>query len=284
MNKTDVLDFLTQAFEDNFERLRQETGRSITEEIKASALQQIYFYWEKLNEVASNVTETEVQLTLPEQVTPEGRRFTLQGVVDIVREDEQITMYDIKTYLDADAAGEYIEPHYKQLNVYAHIWQTLRGQDLDKTAIIATRPTRKLQHAMRYGPPERSRRAFQEWNPILDIEVDQSTVQDVINEFACVVDKIENHAFEPPPVEVLLAPTRPNSKTPFGTDVCRNCDARFSCSSYRHFMMRNNPNQKPDQVINYYLNDYADELSQNEWLDANLATLGRNRFGEGQER
>ena len=280
MTDGQILDFLVASFEDNFERLRQESGGSITEDVKASALQQVFYYWQKLKDVATKVTETEVQLTLPEQRTPEGRRFTLTGVVDIVREDDQTIMYDVKTYLDATAAAEYLEPHYKQLNVYAHVWQTLRGQDLDKTAVIATKPTHELQHAMRHGPPARTKQVFESWNPVLDVPVHKETVEGVIGEFACVVDNIENHHFAPPPVEVLLAPSRPNGKTPFGTDVCRNCDGRFSCNSYRHFMMRNSPNQKPDTVMKQYFTHYDDELGQNEWLDANLETSGRSRFAE----
>ena len=280
MTDGQILDFLIASFEDNFERLRQESGSSITEDVKASALQQVFYYWQKLRDVATKVTETEVHLTLPEQRTPEGRRFTLEGVVDIVREDDQTIMYDLKTYLDAHAAAEHLEPHYKQLNVYAHVWQTLRGQDLDKTAVIATKLTHELQHALRHGPPARTKQVFENWNPVLDVPVHKETVEGVIGEFACVVDNIENHHFTPPPVETLLAPSRPNGKTPFGTDVCVNCDARFSCNSYRHFMMRNSPNQKPDAVVKQYFTHYDNELGQNEWLDANLETSGRTRFAE----
>lgn len=280
MTDDQILEFLERSFDANFERLRQESGRSLTDDVKASARQQVLYYWQKLRDVATRVTETEVQLTLPEQRTPEGRRFTLQGVVDIVREDDETVMYDIKTYLDAHAAAEHLEPHFKQLNVYAHIWQTLRGQELDKTAVIATRPTHELQHAMKHGPPARTRQVFETWNPVLDVPVEHETVTGVIQEFACAVDDIENHNFKPPPVEVLLAPSRPNGKAPFGTDICRNCDARFSCNSYRHFMMRNNPNQKAETVMTQYFNTYDDELSQNEWLDVNLETSGRMRFAE----
>ena len=36
----------------------------------------------------------------------------------------------------------------EQLNVYAHIWQKLRGQKLDEMAVIATRPTENLHKAL----------------------------------------------------------------------------------------------------------------------------------------
>ena len=58
-------------------------------------------YFRKMREVAETVSETEVKLTLPEQVSPHGNKFTIEGVVDIIRENESTTMYDIKTH-DAD--------------------------------------------------------------------------------------------------------------------------------------------------------------------------------------
>ena len=96
--------FLRDAFEANFERLREESGRVVTPDVKEAALQQVLLYWRKLRTLAEQVTETEVHLVLPDQRSPEGRQYTLEGVVDIVREHGQTVMYDLKTYLDAEAA------------------------------------------------------------------------------------------------------------------------------------------------------------------------------------
>jgi hypothetical protein len=196
--------FLKDAFEANFERLREESGRVVTPDVKKAALEQVLLYWRRLRTLAEQVTETEVHLVLPDQRSPEGRRYTLEGVVDIVREHDQTVMYDLKTYLDAEAAKADIDPHFKQLNVYAHIWQTLRGQPLDEVAVIATRPTRSLRSALATQDDARIAKALESWEPVLPVNVEQGVLDAVIAEFGCVVDAIEGHRFAPPPVETLL--------------------------------------------------------------------------------
>lgn len=271
----DVEGFILEAFEANFERLREETGGAVTPDVKAAALEQVLLYWRRLRDLAETVTETEVRLTLPEQRSPAGRRYTLEGIVDIVRDDHSATMYDLKTYLDAEAAREHVEPHYRQLNLYAHIWQTLRSQPLDKVAVIATRPPRGLKHALGTGDSKRIEAAMAAWQPVLDIEVRQEIVADVVADFGRVVDAIEGHEFQPPPVEVLRGPSRPGGRVPFGTDVCLNCDVRFSCTSYRQFVLRAQQGARPDVVLAASLSDFGADQQRDEWIEANLPTLDR---------
>lgn len=268
--------FLRESFDANFERLREESGRAISPDARASALEQVLLYWRKLMALAEQVTETEIHLVLPEQVSPAGHRYTLEGVVDVLRQGDTCTMYDVKTYLDADAARDHIAPHYRQLNVYAHIWQTLREHALDKLAIIATRPTRSLKHAIGTGDSRRIETALNAWNPVLEIDLQQGVVEEVIQDFGRVVDEIEGRHFKPPSVEVLRAPSRPGGRVLFGTDVCSNCDARFSCTSYRHYVLRAQPSQRPEVVLNYYVADFGSDAQRDEWLDANLETLNRS--------
>ena len=273
---TDELEtFILEAFEANFERLREETGRAVTPDVKAAALEQVLLYWHRLRDLAETVTETEVRLTLPEQRSPAGRRYTLEGIVDIVRDDESATMYDLKTYLDAEAAREHVEPHYRQLNLYAHIWQTLRSQPLARVAVIATRPPRSLKHAIGTGDAKRIEVAMAAWQPVLDIEVRQEIVADVVADFGRVVDAIEEHEFKPPTVEVLRGPSRPGGRVPFGTDVCLNCDVRFSCTSYRQFMLRSQQGSRPDVVLASSMTDFGADQQRDEWIEANLPTLDR---------
>lgn len=267
--------FIRDAFEANFERLREESGRSVTPDVKAAALEQVLLYWRRLRKLAESVTETEVRLLLPDQRSPTQRRYTLEGIVDIVREDDQTVMYDVKTYLDAEAARDDVEPHFRQLNVYAHIWQTLRSQPLDRVALIATRPTRSLKHALSTADPRRIDTALQTWDPVIDVEVRQGVVDDVMVDFGRVVDAIEDRHFAPPPVDVLKSPSRPGGRVLFGTDVCLNCDARFSCTSYRQFVLRTHEAQRPEVVLSEYVSDFGSDPQRDEWLDANLPTLGR---------
>jgi len=169
---------------------------------------------------------------------PDGKGVLLEGVVDIVEDGSSTVMYDLKTYLDADAARDHVEPHYRQLNVYAHIWKGLRGRQLDKVAVIATRPTRPLYRALRAGEPAKIQSAMEAWDPVLEVTVDGDVVAEVMESFGRVVDLIEDRKFSPPGLEVLKAPSRPDGKVPFAQDVCLNCDARFGCASYRQLASR----------------------------------------------
>lgn len=119
-------------FEENYELMRLDGGHALSADVKQAALLQVLFYWKKMREVVENVTDTEVRLNLPEKLTPQGRKYGIEGIVDIIRENEKTVMYDIKTH-DADYVRANTAEYEKQLNVYAHIWQNLRKQELDQT-------------------------------------------------------------------------------------------------------------------------------------------------------
>ena len=96
LSDTAIEGFLRDAFEANYARLRYETGHALSLELKEAAWQQIHLYWQRLHNLARRVTETEVRLVLPNQKTPNGRTFGIEGVVDIVQEDGRTVMYDLK--------------------------------------------------------------------------------------------------------------------------------------------------------------------------------------------
>jgi hypothetical protein len=271
---TDDERFLMEAFEANFERLREESGRSLAPFIKESARQQVLLYYRRLRELAAQVEETEVRLVLPEQTSPAGRQYTLEGVVDIVEDGSSTVMYDLKTYLDADAARDHVEPHYRQLNVYAHIWKGLRGRQLDKVAVIATRPTRPLYRALRAGEPAKIQSAMEEWDPVLEVPVDGNVVAEVMESFGRVVDLIEDRKFSPPGLEVLKAPSRPDGKVPFAQDVCLNCDARFGCASYRQLVRAQSPG-RADQALRDASADFGGDAEKQDWRDSGVTATAR---------
>lgn len=276
-------DFIHEAFEQNYERIRLETGRAVTPNIKEAAREQVLLYYRRMREVADGVTDTEVKLTLPEQRTPGMRKFTLEGVVDIVREGDKTTMYDVKTHLDADAAAGQLDQYVQQLNLYAHIWQGLRGEALDETAIIATRPTRELRQALRSGDDQVIETALLKWQPCLNIPLDEHAVEETVLKFGEVVDFIEERNFTPPPVEKLKAPIRPGARQPFGTAVCANCDVRFTCDSYRQFRLQTTPGMAPERVLQEAMNEYAATSEQGQWVDANMETLNRNKLPDAED-
>jgi hypothetical protein len=273
--------FLVEAFEANFERLREQSGRSLAPFIKESARQQVLLYYRRLRELAAQVDETEVRLVLPDQTSPAGRRYTLEGVVDIVEDGGATVMYDLKTYLDADAAREHVDPHYRQLNVYAHIWQGLRGRHLDAVAVIATRPTRALHRALRSGDPARIDAALSAWQPVLEVPVDGVVVAEVMADFGRVVDCIEERRFSPPDLDVLRGPSRPDGRTPFAQDVCLNCDARFGCTSYRQFVRAQSPG-RADVALREAVADFGGDGEKDDWRDSTLGQQPRVELDDGE--
>ena len=267
MEEYEIIDKIKEYFEDNYELMRLEGGHALTEDVKQLALTQVLYYFTKLRDVATKVTDTEVKLTLPDQTTPKGRNFTIEGIVDIVRDDNETWMYDIKTHETA-----YIESnkelYEKQLNVYAHIWQQLRGQALDKTAIISTAYPEGLKQAHLLNDQFRIQYELSKWNPMIELDFDQEKVQEVVDHFAEIVDCIEEKKFKPASVETLRS-TMEGTNALFGTRVCRNCDVRFSCASYREYATSKGKGERGS--FRKYFDDFGSDTDKEEWVNANLA-------------
>ncbi len=268
MTDHDIEAAILEIFEQNYEILQAEGGHSLTQDTKRAALQQVMLYWRKMRHVAERVTETEVKLTLPEQRTPRGRKYSIHGVVDIVQEDDRTVMYDIKTH-DAEYVEANLSDYEKQLNIYAHIWQTLRGQPLDQTAIIATAYPQAVKQALNQEDEVALEAALETWEPLVDIPFDQQHVDEVIADFGEVVDAIEDRQFTPPPVSRLGQRYRARGREKrFATQICGNCDGRFSCSSYRAYTQGN---RGSDTSFNRYFREF-ESTDQEQWLSANLET------------
>jgi hypothetical protein len=261
--------FIHRTFNENFARLRLENRHSLSPELKRTALQQVLAYWRRLrDEVAKKVTQTEVKLNLPSQKSPKGRKFGIDGVVDIVREGNRTIMYDIKTH-----NPEYIqankEEYEQQMNIYAYVWRNLREQDLDEAAIITTQFPDSLKHALDRGDKDAVARILPEWNPIIPIQFNTGRIKETINDFGKVVDSIEEYEFNSPSIQKLVR-VEIKGRT-FASRVCRNCDGRFSCSSYREYVKV----AKGGSVgrLKKFFNDYGEEEDQNAQIDNGLDTI-----------
>jgi hypothetical protein len=240
----DIEAFIRKTFEENFQRLRFENGHGLTAEVKEAALRQVLLYWRKLKRIAETVTDTEVRLNLPGQVTPHKNKFNIEGIVDIVRAEGRTVMYDLKT-LDPEYVNNNISEYERQLNVYAHIWKNLRGQGLDEMAIIATQFPQSLDKAYekKEQDPEVFKKEIEDWKPVIPVPVDDQHVAETIRDFGQVVDCIEEGKFKPATVERLKE--KEVGTAVFATRVCRNCDARFSCESYREYVKSVKPSDFP---------------------------------------
>lgn len=266
MKQEEIEERIKDIFEQNYEMLKLEGGHALTPDVRQAALTQVLYYYRRLQSIAEKVTDTEVKLTLPDQLTPDGRRFTIEGVVDIVREDDEVWMYDIKTH-DPDYIAGNIEQYEMQLNVYAFIYENLRSNRLDHTAIISTAFPANMKAALASGDETRINLEMLKWNPLIEIPFDQSKVQSTINDFAEVVDKIETNCFEHPTIEVLKSKIE-GTNTIFATRVCRNCDARFSCEAYREYALQTGTRTQSN--FKKYFEDYGSDLEQEEFITANI--------------
>lgn len=253
-------------FDTNYEFLRLESGHALAAAVREDARRQVHLYWRKLRDVALSITDTEVKLNLPFQQTPAGRTFGIEGVVDIVRENDRTVMYDIKTH-DADYVHANKEIYAEQLNVYAHIWEHLRQQTLDETNIIVTTFPLALRAAFDSNDTIRLETEIGKWEPLIPIEFDHHQVQETIRRFGEIVDRIEDRHFAPPELEYLNT-TFPGTNARFGTRVCRNCDARFSCSSYRDYALGSRG--KIEERFRTYFNDFGDDAERENWINAAL--------------
>ncbi|MBM7872093.1 hypothetical protein JOC70_003641 [Clostridium pascui] len=224
------MDKLRELFEDNFEELKFETGRSINSNMKEFAWQQVKLYYEKLGEVAKDITESEIKLTLPEQVTPKGKKYTIEGNVSIGEKEDKITMYHIKSH-SYDEVENNRELYRGQLNLYAYMWKKLKGTQIDNMAIIATAPPTELREAINKGDEGLVKVLIDSWNPVVNLDFDDTEGEKQIQSFGETVDKIEERQFKAPPLGKLKE-IKQGQKAAFGTAVCRHCDARYSCRAY----------------------------------------------------
>lgn len=274
-NEQEMQEFIRQSYLQNFELLRLESGIALSPEVKQAGLQQVLFYWQKMRDVAINVSETEVRLSLPGNESPKDRVFGIEGVVDIVREGGKTMIYDIKTH-NSDYVRSHLDLYEDQLNVYAHIWKELQKQPLDGTALICTEFPEDVKEALMSGDEIQLAHALERWEPLIEIDFDRRRVKETIRSFGTVVDQIEDHEFTPPPVERLREQFGDRSNIRFGTHVCRNCDARFSCSAYRIYI-RHGRGQ-----ADKYFEDYYSELETGEPLEE-WRTFGLDGTGNVEE-
>ncbi|MGH7846478.1 MAG: PD-(D/E)XK nuclease family protein [Candidatus Binatia bacterium] len=264
-----IEELILRQFEQNFQSLKFESGHALSPGVKEAARRQVLLCWKRLKEIAEKITDTEVRLNLPGQKTPKKRKFNIEGIVDIVRGKSHTVMYDLKTH-DPDYIRENRSEYESQLNVYAHIWQSLRKQQLDEMAIIATQFPEALNRAWQNRGEFTA--AFDEelknWDPVIPIPFKSRHVRNTVREFGRVVDAIEDGKYSPTPLKTLKK--REVGNRTFATRVCRNCDVRFSCRSYRNYVRTSKSRDLPR--LREIYEDTGTGVDQQARLDAGLET------------
>jgi hypothetical protein len=282
MTDEEVAERIRTFFDENYRQILAEGGAHVlTPRALEQARQQVEHYWKKLREVAVNVTETEVRLQLPNQVTPKGRKFVIEGVVDLVREADRMRMYDIKTHYCAEVE-QHKQTYSAQLNVYAYIWKNLRGHEIHDMGIIAVQLPERLREAIRKADHPAIAKELAQWNPLVPIVPDPSSIKGTFEKISAVVDMIEDGQFEEPSAERLaqVAGNDENAggeKVTFATLHCRNCDGRFSCNSYRDYMKGASKLGRRFDLLRY-IDETHDDGDLDDWIDGNIE-LDLERIG-----
>ena len=154
------------------------------------------------------------------------------------------------------------------MNVYAHIWQNLRGQHLDETAVICTQLPEALRQATSARDERRMVYEMARWDPVIPIPFDPEHVAETVHAFGAIVDRIEDGAFAP--ADLLTLQTRLEGTTrTFASEICRRCDARFSCASYRAYA--HEASHGTEVRFRQYFDDFGDDVEQNERIVASLS-------------
>ncbi len=100
---------------------------------------------------------------------------------------------------------------------------------------------------------------------MIEIPTDDDRVNRTVEDFAGVLDCIEDSCFNPVPVKRLKEKVK-GTKHTFAVRVCQNCDARFSCESYREYAGGSGRRGK----VTGYSTDYVPEEEQEEFIQGNL--------------
>lgn len=75
---------------------------------------------------------------------------------------------------------------------------------------------------------------MEQWDPVVTLGYSEDEVEVTISDFGHVVEAFEDHRFSAPPLSRLQERDE-GGRGVFATRVCRNCDACFSCPSFRDY-------------------------------------------------
>lgn len=283
MNHNEIVEFIRKRMEENVRSLLSESGQRVNPSLRLAAERQALAYWYTMQSVAEKITETEVRLALPECESPAGRRFTIEGVVDIIRDDGELEIFDIKS-MPASYVRNNKPKFQEQLNVYAHILSNLKGVRVRRAAIIATGPEEPIRRELRRIdiPAGELEAILMRLNPLVEMELCGESIAQTIERFGRVVDRIESGDFEPPsPADLRKTDGRNPEARQFGVDVCRNCDVRFSCDSYRKYRKvstRGAKGRSKDRNIWEFFLDCGDDEELSDELDANTVAAPEDGY------
>lgn len=178
-------------FNTNYHNLSKKERIHLAPQTKIAALNQVKSYVEKQKGEWSHIKEAEVDVSLVKD------KYILEGTIDLIKgEGDTVELVDFKSEKKPDLVKEQDALyHYKrQLEVYAHLVEERTGYKVSKMHLYYT--------------------GEQNSNPYVTFIKESSLVNQTVDSFDKIVDRIEKHDY--------TIKQRPEKH-------CRNCDMRFYC-------------------------------------------------------
>lgn len=178
-------------FNTNYQYLSKRERVYLAESTKNAALQQVESYIEKQKGDWSRLKEAEVDVSLVKD------SYILKGTIDLIKGDgDTVEIIDFKSEKKPDLEKERnaINRYKRQLEVYAHLIEERTDYEVSKMHIYYTG-----EHNS---------------NPYVTFYKDSSVINQTINSFDTIVERIENYDY--------TIKERPKKH-------CGNCDMRFYC-------------------------------------------------------
>lgn len=102
--------------------------------------------------------------------------------------------------------------------------------------------------------------------PVIPLGYSEEEIESMIEQFGTTVEAIEHHQFTAPPTE-RLSEKDAGGRGIFANRVCRNCDVRFSCTSFREYTRRTD---RASKGFRKYFDDYGTDFTTEEFVEGNL--------------
>jgi DNA helicase-2/ATP-dependent DNA helicase PcrA len=117
-----TMGYIEERFHLNYKMLQLKEVRYMAEAQKQAALQNVVNYWKNNKTYLDGIRDAEVDVSL------EKDNYILTGAIDLVAsEDGSLEILDFKTGSKPDGQSDLVDSYYKQLCIYAHIFQNRSG-------------------------------------------------------------------------------------------------------------------------------------------------------------
>ncbi len=180
-------------FHANYTHLSRQERLYLSSGGQQAALDHVLNYAHHERRTWDRLSETEVEVSLVKD------RYLLKGHVDLIRgEADTVEIVDFKSEKKPDLISERekVDRYRRQLEVYAHIIEGRTGQKISKMHLYYT--------------------GEDDSNPYITFDKDARSIDQTIEAFDGIVERIENKDFE-----ITSRPDR----------LCRNCDMKAYCDA-----------------------------------------------------